>query len=222
MVRRVGLGRGLIELIALIFVTSLIIIGAIPHVGYSSQCTQTVEIPVTHTAWVDNDHPNQSNYDQSLLHVRARPKHHCGGHNVRRTYYYFDLSALPSGAIVSAKFKIDPTCGGDPGDLALHSTSWSGSPITWSSQPGPGALLNTRHYNGGTGTITFNVSSALSGSPSEVGFVVKFSDESPSEKEHCDHVNPRLVITVACQADLEVTKECHALVAGETHADVYT
>ena len=171
-----------------------------------SECINSVVINAIHTAWVDNDHPDQNNYDDEMLHVRAQPKHH-GGWNIRRSYYYFDLSDLPSGAIVSSEFMIDPN-GGDPGLMDIHLTDWNGDSITWNTAPSIGTLVDSEYYDGGTDTQSFNVTSALSSHPANISFVLKFEDENPSSKEHDDHMNPRLVITVneCIRTGLNITK----------------
>ncbi len=174
--------------------------------GMYQPCVQSVTVSATHTAWVDNDHPNDSHYDENKLHVRAKTDG-----NIRRTYYYFDnlSSALPSGNVMAAYLKIDPEGNDDPGTMGMHLTSWSGSSITWNTAPSVGSLLDAEYYSGSTATQSFDVTSALTGRPNQASFVLKFEDdESPVQKEHDDHSNPRLVILVnTCTgADLSISK----------------
>jgi len=168
--------------------------------GMHSPCLESVALDATHTDWVDSEDPNKSHHDKNTLHVRAKTNGY-----VRRTYYYFDLSTLPSGAVVSAQLAIDPK-GGEPGTMGLHATNWDGTSIKWTTAPAVGSLVDSEYYDGGKDTQFFDVISALAGHPSNASLVLKFTDEHPNAKEHDDHQNPRLLLTVNVCADLGITK----------------
>ena len=192
--------------LALVLLLFFVIVDIFSAVGQTQGVT--VSVSPTHTAWVDNMDPNRSHYDEDLLHVRAYPK--TLGIEIRRTYYYFDLSNL-LGNIISANLTIDAQVGGKPGTLELHLTSWNGSPITWNTAPSIGELVDSQYYDGGTHPVSFNVTSTLlGGHPNNtISYVLKFEDENPSSDEHCDHKNPRLEITLETSeifADLEIKK----------------
>ncbi len=173
--------------------------------GMYQPCIQGFMLNATHVDWVDNDHPNDSHYGDNKLHVRNKTDG-----NVRRSYYYFDLSSLPAGSVTSAKFMIDPT-GGDAGTMGLHETNWNGTThLTWNTTPAMGSLLDTEYYDGGKDTQLFDIASALAGHPSTASFMLRFEDDDtvPVTTEHDDHENPRLLVTVniCTGADLSITK----------------
>jgi hypothetical protein len=93
----------------------------------------TVTIYPTNDAYIDSEGPN-NNHNDTYLHVQYEY-----WYKVKRSYFMFDLSAVPSGQkINSALLRIfavsvnyDPTVG----VYYLYNDDWSESTITWNNAP---------------------------------------------------------------------------------------
>ncbi|KAA0007142.1 MAG: DUF11 domain-containing protein, partial [Thermoplasmata archaeon] len=172
-----------------------------------SPCTQCLVIDATHWGWVEKNDPCDNHYDDDKIHVRAKPGC-CCCKNARRAYYYFDISNLPEGKIVDAKFIVDPEGNKGAGLLGLYNTSWDGMPpLTWNNAPPMKELIDTTYYDESTTPLIFNVTSLFSSNPDNISLMMRFQDdENPAHDEHCDHTHPRLLLTINKCADLSITK----------------
>ncbi|MCD6473733.1 MAG: DUF11 domain-containing protein, partial [Thermoplasmata archaeon] len=183
-----------------------------------SPCTQCLVIDATHWGWVEKNDPCDNHYDDDKIHVRAKPGC-CCCKNARRAYYYFDISNLPEGKIIEAKFIVDPEGNKGAGLLGLYNTSWDGMPpLTWNNAPPMKELIDTTYYDESTTPLIFNVTSLFSSNPDNISLMMRFlDDENPAHEEHCDHTHPRLLLTINKCADLSITKidEPDPVIAGD-------
>jgi uncharacterized repeat protein (TIGR02543 family) len=94
-------------------------------------------------SWVESNNPNKNYGNDDTLHVKVvwdEKKHEVT--NLRRTYLKFDLSGLPSDAIIdSATLHMYRTA--DPNIPSAYETTdgWTETEIKWSNQPGFGTFV---------------------------------------------------------------------------------
>jgi hypothetical protein len=146
-------------------------------------------IAATEGSWVELTHPSDNHGSDNTLHVRVEWDSKKGEvTNLRRTYLKFDISGLPSGAIIdSAILHLYRTTADLDIPSAYQTTDgWTETGIKWSNAPAPGAFV----ADGTMGSawirwdITSYAASEFAGDQI-VSVVMKFKTESGSY-QHAD------------------------------------
>jgi uncharacterized repeat protein (TIGR02543 family) len=147
------------------------------------------QIAPTADSWVESSHTTDNHGSDNELHVRVDWDSKKGEvTNLRRAYLKFDLSGLPSGAVIdSALLHLYRTTADSDIPSAYQTTDgWTETGIKWSNQPGPGAFV----ADGTMGSawfkwdITSYAASEFAGDQI-LSVVLKFKTESGSD-QHAD------------------------------------
>jgi len=132
--------------------------------------------------------PNDNHGSDTTLHVKVEVDAHGKVTNVRRTYLKFDLSGLPSGAVIdSAILHMYRTKDNDIPSAYTTGDAWTETGITWNNQPGPGTFICDGALESGNWfkwDLTSYVASEFAGDKI-VSVVLKFKVESGSD-QHMD------------------------------------
>ena len=146
------------------------------------------QIAPTADSWVESHKPNDNHGSENTLHVKVEVDKDGKVTNVRRTYLKFDLSGLPSGAIIdSAILHLYRTEDSDIPSAYTTTDAWTETGITWNNQPGPGTFICDGALESGNWfkwNLTSYVASEFAGDKI-VSVVLKFKVESGSD-QHMD------------------------------------
>jgi len=148
------------------------------------------QIAPTADSWVESSKPNDNHGSDTTLHVKVEVGCSIRAEvtNVRRTYLKFDLSGLPSGAIIdSAILHMYRTTDNDIPSAYTTGDAWTETGITWNNQPGPGTFIcdgALESDNWFKWDLTSYVASEFAGDKI-VSVVLKFKVESGSD-QHMD------------------------------------
>jgi hypothetical protein len=142
-------------------------------------------IAPTADSWVESENPTKNYGSDEDLHVKVELDHSV--ENLRRTYLKFDLSGLPSGAVIdSAILHLYRTTGAQIPSAYKTTDAWTEMGIKWNNQPGPGDFV----ADGALGSawihwdITSYAASEFAGDKI-LSTVLKFKTESGSD-QHAD------------------------------------
>jgi len=165
------------------------------HVVVEACDCSAPSILATATAWVRSDDPSTTNCNDSTQHVRVERN----GKKLRRTYLYFE--DIP-GAADAVKLWIDTTREG--GRVAVYTAAWAGECIDWDSQPGLGALIDSKNVSGGL--VDFDITYAAAGGGS-LALVLAMENEGATA--HIDFTCPCVEVTYLLEAidDADETDE---------------
>ncbi len=164
--------------------------------------------------FVSSNDPNRNYGFDQLLRFGFRPN----GLGATRMMFFFDLSAIPSGARINrADFQIYLTASSDAvrdRGYAAHPLTgrWQEGSVTWNNQPGWGAELGRGTLGNNPGWQTTNVTSLVRNWQSNPGGnhgVILVGDERPDQnfersyfsRESTTNLFPRLVVDFDTSVD---------------------